>query len=158
MDTFDELARRYIASWNETDPSARRRAVDELYADDARYVDPLAVAQGREAITDLIGAVQGQFGGFRFWLAGPVDGHHDQARFTWELGPDGAEAPIVGFDVVTTDGEGRLRAVHGFLDKVPRGLSDRPRGCGCAAHHRLSRPPRCSIPPARSHPPSPSPP
>jgi hypothetical protein len=119
MSTFDELAHRYIASWNETDPTARRTAVGELYADGARYVDPLAEAEGREAIAELIGAVQERFAGFRFRLAGPVDGHHDQARFTWELGPEDAEAPIVGFDVVTTDGDGRLRTVLGFLDKVP---------------------------------------
>ena len=37
----------------------------------------------------MIGAVQQQFPGFSFRLAGPVDGHHNQARFGWELGPDG---------------------------------------------------------------------
>ena len=117
--TFDELAERYIDTWNETDPAARRKAVDDLYTDDARYVDPLGVAEGRDAIAATIGEVQGQFPGYRFRLAGPVDAHHDQARFGWELGPDGVEAPIVGFDVVVTDGAGRLRGVFGFLDKVP---------------------------------------
>ena len=119
MDIFEDLAQRYLATWNETDPTARRRAVDELYAQDARYVDPLAAAEGREAIAATIGAVQQQFPGYRFRLAGPVDGHHDQARFSWELGPESGDAPIVGFDVVTTDGRGRLQSVLGFLDKVP---------------------------------------
>jgi hypothetical protein len=119
MNAFDDLARRYIASWNETDPERRRAAVDELYAEDARYVDPLAVAEGRTAIVETIGAVQAQFPGFRFRLAGPVDSHHDQARFTWELGPDSAEAPIVGFDVAVIDNQGRLQTILGFLDKVP---------------------------------------
>ncbi len=119
MTTYDELAQRYIDTWNETDEVARRAAVEALYAEDARYVDPLAVAEGRAAIAATIGAVQGQFPGFRFRLAGPVDGHHDQARFTWELGPDGEEAPIAGFDVATTDREGQLQSVLGFLDKVP---------------------------------------
>jgi hypothetical protein len=48
-----------------------------------------------------------------------VDAHHQQARFTWGLGPDGAEPLVVGFDVAVTDGDGRLRTVLGFLDKVP---------------------------------------
>jgi hypothetical protein len=117
--TFDQLAERYIDTWNETDPAARRKAVDDLYTDDARYVDPLGVAEGRDAITATIGEVQGQFPGYRFRLAGPVDAHHDQARFSWELGPDGVEAPIIGFDVVVTDAAGRLKRVFGFLDKVP---------------------------------------
>jgi len=119
VSTFEDLAQRYIDTWNETDPTARRAAVDALYSEDARYVDPLAVAEGREAIAATIGAVQGQFPGFVFRLAGPVDAHHDQARFGWELGPAGQEAPIVGFDVAVTDPSGRIQTVLGFLDKVP---------------------------------------
>jgi len=119
MTMFDELAQRYIAAWNETDPAARRAAVDELYSEAARYVDPMALAEGRGAIAATIAAVRGQFPGFVFRLAGPVDAHHDQARFSWELGPAGQQAPIVGFDVAVTDGAGRLQTVLGFLDKVP---------------------------------------
>jgi hypothetical protein len=119
MTTYDDLAARYINTWNQTDPSARRAAVDQLYTENARYVDPMAVAEGREAIASMIGAVQQQFPDFRFRLAGPVDGHHDQARFGWELGPGGTPAPIVGFDVAVSDGSGRIQTVLGFLDKVP---------------------------------------
>ena len=119
MTTYDELAQRYIDTWNETDPSARRAAVDQLFTEDARYVDPMAAADGHEAIASMIGAVQQQFPDFRFRLAGPVDGHHDQARFGWELGPEGSPAPIVGFDVAVSDASGRIQAVLGFLDKVP---------------------------------------
>lgn len=119
MSTFDDVAQRYIDAWNETDPVARRAAVDALYSEDARYVDPMAVAEGREAIAATIGAVHDQFPGFVFRLAGPVDAHHDQARFGWELGPAGEPAPIVGFDVAVTDEAGRIQAVLGFLDKAP---------------------------------------
>jgi SnoaL-like domain len=119
MTAYDELAQRYIDTWNETDPSARRAAVDQLYTEDARYIDPLAVADGPEAIASMIGAVQQQFPEFSFRLAGPVDGHHNQARFGWELGPAGSPAPIVGFDVAVSDDSGRIKSVLGFLDKVP---------------------------------------
>ncbi|SIM85684.1 nuclear transport factor 2 family protein [Micromonospora cremea] len=117
--TFDELAERYIAVWNETDPARRRRDIDDLWAPEGRYVDPLAVAEGPDAIDATIAAVQSQFPGMTFRLAGPVDGHHNQVRFTWELGPEDVEAPIVGFDVAVTDGNGRLTQVLGFLDRVP---------------------------------------
>ena len=119
MSTYDDLAQRYTDAWNETDPTARRAAVDALYNHDARYVDPMVVAEGPAAIAETIGAVQGQFPGFAFRLAGPVDGHHDQIRFTWELGPAEGPAPVVGFDVAVTDGQGRLHTVLGFLDRVP---------------------------------------
>jgi hypothetical protein len=66
--------------------------VDALRSEDARYVDPMAVAEGREAIAATIGAVQDQFPGFVFRFIGPVDAHH-QARFGRELGPAGEAAP-----------------------------------------------------------------
>lgn len=119
MTDYQDIAQRYIDAWNQTDAAARRAAVDQLYTEDARYVDPLAVAEGREAIASMIGGAHEQFPGFVFTLAGPVDGHHNQARFGWELGPAGAPAPIVGFDVAVTDDVGRIRNVLGFLDKVP---------------------------------------
>jgi hypothetical protein len=115
MDVIDN----YIAAWNATDPGQRRALVEQVWSDDARYVDPLTVAEGRDAIDATIAAVQGQFPGLDFRLRGPVDAHHDLARFTWEAGPAGADPVVVGFDVAVLDEDGRVRAVHGFLDKVP---------------------------------------
>lgn len=119
MTDVAELIERYIASWNEQDPQRRRSAIDALWAEDASYTDPLAEARGRDAIDATIAAVQQQFPGFAFRLAGPVDSHHHLARFTWELGPDGTDPLVVGFDVAEVAEDGRLQAVHGFLDKVP---------------------------------------
>ncbi|MGW0173339.1 nuclear transport factor 2 family protein [Rhodococcus sp. NPDC003322] len=119
MSDFDTLAARYIAVWNETDPGARRTSIEELWAPDGRYVDPTVAACGHAEIDATIGAVQGRFPGMRFRLRGPVDGHHEQARFGWQLGPTGAEDLIEGFDVVEHDEAGRLVHVLGFLDKVP---------------------------------------
>jgi hypothetical protein len=70
----------------------------------------------------VIAAAHEQFPGFSFRLLGTVDGHHDTARFSWELvnEADGS-APVAGFDVVTLDAEGRIRQVLGFLDRVPAG-------------------------------------
>jgi hypothetical protein len=95
------------------------RYLDCTWAADASYIDPLAEAHGRDAIDATIAAAQAQFPGFVFTLAGPVDAHHRQARFTWGLGPDGAEPLIVGSDVAVTDDDGRLVTVLGFLDQVP---------------------------------------
>ena len=114
-----DIIERYLACWNQTDPQLRRTLIEEVWAPDASYTDPLAEATGREAIDATIGAVQQQFPGFTFTLLGPVDSHHRQARFTWGLGPAGAEAVVVGFDVALTGDDGRLTSVLGFLDKVP---------------------------------------
>ena len=118
MSDFTTLAQQYIAAWNETDPQARRALIDEIWSSDGRYVDPLAEVSGRDQFDAVIAAAQAQFAGMTFRLAGPVDAHHDQARFTWELGPDGT-ALVVGFDVARLDADGRLALVLGFLDRVP---------------------------------------
>jgi hypothetical protein len=119
MSDFTALAQQYIAAWNETDPQARRALIDEIWSSDGRYVDPLAEVTGRDQFDAVIAAAQAQFAGMTFRLAGTVDAHHDQARFTWELGPDGTDAIVVGFDVAQRDASGRLALVLGFLDKVP---------------------------------------
>jgi len=121
MHDFEALAASYIDTWNERDPAARAAAIGKLWADDARYTDPLMDVPGRDAISAAIGASQEQFPGFTFRLAGPVDGHHDQCRFSWELGPAGSEAPVAGFDVAVISADGRLQTVLGFLDRVPAG-------------------------------------
>ena len=119
MSDFAELAEQYIAAWNETDPSVRRALIGEIWSEDGRYLDPLAQVAGHDQIDAVIAAAQEQFAGMTFRLAGPVDAHHDQARFGWELGPAAVPAPIAGFDVVTTDENGKVTRVLGFLDRVP---------------------------------------
>ncbi|MFZ2173342.1 MAG: nuclear transport factor 2 family protein [Rhodococcus sp. (in: high G+C Gram-positive bacteria)] len=119
MNDFDTLVQAYLAIWNETDTDKRDAMVAELWADDGRCVDPIGAAEGPGAVSALIRSVQQQFDGMRFELAGDVDAHHDQARFTWELGPVGGDALVVGFDVLERDQAGKVRLVLGFLDKVP---------------------------------------
>lgn len=119
MPDFAALAEQYIAVWNETDPPTRRARIEEVWSPGGRYTDPMAEAVGHDQINGVIGAVQEQFAGMTFRLAGPVDAHHDQARFTWELGLADADPVVVGFDVAQRDADGRLTAVLGFLDKVP---------------------------------------
>ena len=119
MSDFDDTVERYIATWNEKDPTARRAAIDTLMTPDVTYIDPIAVAEGADALDATIAAVQGQFPDFTFRLVGAPDAHHGQARFTWELGPAGGAAPVAGFDVAVLAPDGRIRAVYGFLDRVP---------------------------------------
>jgi hypothetical protein len=119
MTQYEDVATRYIASWNETDPVARRAALEGLWAGNGRYTDPLVDVQGIDDIDATIAAVQDQFPSFCFRLVGPVDGHGSQCRIAWELGPDGADAPVAGFDVAVIGPEGKFHTVLGFLDRVP---------------------------------------
>lgn len=114
-----EIIEKYLAAWNATDDTARQELIASVYTEDARYTDPLADVTGHEQIDGLLATVQGQFAGLEFRLGGPVDAHHDIARFTWHLGPAGEEPVVVGFDVVQLAADGRIARVLGFLDKVP---------------------------------------
>ncbi|GGU74220.1 isomerase [Streptomyces albospinus] len=112
-------AARYIEAWNATEEGGRAKAVAAAFTEDATYTDPLADVAGHEGLAAAIAGAHQQFPGFVFRLLGAVDGHHDIARFGWELvAPDGS-APVAGFDVVRLAADGRIRSVLGFLDRVP---------------------------------------
>ncbi|GHI09960.1 polyketide cyclase [Streptomyces cellostaticus] len=117
---YESAVARYFEAWNATEPEALTKAVAAAWTADGSYTDPLADVRGHEQIAAVIAAAHEQFPGFAFRLTGAVDGHHDTARFSWELvnEADGS-APVAGFDVITLDGEGRIRQVLGFLDRLP---------------------------------------
>ncbi|MEU6065620.1 nuclear transport factor 2 family protein [Streptomyces sp. NPDC047082] len=121
-DRYQSAVARYFEAWNATEPQALAKAVAEAWSADGGYTDPLADVSGHERIAAVIAAAHQQFPGFSFRPLGAVDGHHDTARFSWELvnEADGS-APVAGFDVITLDAEGRIRQVLGFLDRVPAG-------------------------------------
>lgn len=125
---YDAVVARYFEAWNAEGSQARAKAVADIWTADGSYTDPLADAAGHEAISTMIGAVREQFPGFEFRLTGAVDGHHDTARFSWELvnaaggtPSGGGSAPVAGSDVITLTKDSRIRAVYGFLDRVPAG-------------------------------------
>jgi hypothetical protein len=120
MTDVNTIAIRYIDLWNERTPSRRREILSQNWADDARYVDPLMSGDGHDGVDALISGVQQRFPDFRFRLIGEPSGFGEHVRFSWGLGPDGADAPIKGTDFAVVR-DGRIRSITGFLDQVPQG-------------------------------------
>lgn len=120
QDRYATAVARYFDAWNAGGEEALTKAVTAAWTADGTYTDPLADVRGHDGIAAVIAAAHDQFPGFEFRLTGAVDGHHDLARFGWELVAvaDGS-APVAGFDVITLGDDGRIRSVHGFLDRVP---------------------------------------
>lgn len=116
------LADRYLAAWNETDAGRRRELIGRTWTASAVYVDPLMRGDGHAGIDAMIAAVQTRFPGFRFTRVTPVDAHGPHLRFTWELGPVGEAALVVGTDFATVGADGRLQTMTGFIDRAPEGL------------------------------------
>lgn len=119
MTDAQDIAQSYIACWNEPDEATRRRLVDALWTEDARYADPMMQAEGQAAIAALIGGVHAKFPRSRFALAGQPDAHGPFIRFSWTLVP--AEGPVFarGTDFAAVASDGRLAQVTGFLDQLP---------------------------------------
>jgi hypothetical protein len=118
-DTLVELVDRYIAIWNETDADCRRNLIAWTYTEDARYLDPVLQGDGRDGIDAMVKAVHEKFPGHKFTRTSDVDAHHDRARFSWELGPDGGPALVKGIDFATLSADGKLHSVTGFFTQTP---------------------------------------
>ncbi|MFF8731018.1 nuclear transport factor 2 family protein [Streptomyces sp. NPDC015171] len=121
-DRHEIAAARYFDAWNASGAEELAKAVAAAWSEDGTYTDPLAEVSGHDGIAAVIAAAHEQFPGFFFRPLGCVDGHHDTARFAWELVSEAdGSAPVAGFDVITLDADGRIRSVLGFLDRVPAG-------------------------------------
>ncbi|WP_019069147.1 nuclear transport factor 2 family protein [Streptomyces hokutonensis] len=119
-DRYENAVARYFEAWNAGEPEALTKAVAAAWSVEGTYTDPLATVTGHTEIAGLIAGAHAQFPGFAFRPLGTVDGHHDTARFSWELVSEAdGSAPVAGFDVITLDADGRIRSVLGFLDRVP---------------------------------------
>jgi hypothetical protein len=132
----DDLARRYVALWNEPDAEARRVAIRQVWAPDggqlttppqeiveaARSVGfpapPLAVRGHRElearvthAYEEFIGS-----GKYVFRAAGRAQRLGDVLTLRWEMVPaEGGDVAGAGLDFLTLDGDDRIRMDHQFV-------------------------------------------
>jgi ketosteroid isomerase-like protein len=112
------VAEKYIAVWNEADQARRKDLLAKAWTEDATYIDPMMQGRGHDEIDAMIGAVHQRFPGHVFALHGLADGHGDRVRFSWSLGAAGAEPIARGTDFGVLAGDGRLKAITGFLDHV----------------------------------------
>jgi hypothetical protein len=110
VDTVD----RYLATWNETDPAQRAELVETSLGADLWYRDAMLEADGLEAYTAMIGAVQESFPGAVMRRTTAVDAHHDVVRFGWALGAPDAEPVFAGIDLAKLDADGKLHRIVGF--------------------------------------------
>lgn len=120
MDGIAEIVERYVETWNEADPTARRALIAQTWTENGHYLDPLMEGTGIDGIDAMLTGVQSQFPGIRLRRVGEIDAHHDRLRFAWELGPEGGPAVAGGIDVGFVAGD-RLQSIVGFIDFAPAG-------------------------------------
>jgi hypothetical protein len=114
-----ETIAAYFAMWNEEDPAARARLIEEAWVDSGRYVDPARDATGHTAINEMVSEARPHFPGHSVKRSSGIDAHHESIRFAWEVvGPDGS-VPVAGIDVGILAPDGRLQQITGFFGELP---------------------------------------
>src|SRR5271155_2383722 len=78
-----QIAERYIATWNETNAGKRSELLQGDCNGAASYADPMAKVSGREDIGGLNGGVQQRLPSFRFALTSAPNGYGEYIRFSW---------------------------------------------------------------------------
>jgi hypothetical protein len=127
------VVRQYLGAWNERDSEARVRILDDIWADDATYLESAGLADGpvlgREEVSDLIAQNQGPEGTWfepRAWYEGYA--HHDLVVMPWRhCTPDGPTG-VTGTDYAELDAQGRMTLAVGFTPLTPdgSGIGERP--------------------------------
>ena len=113
--TIQTVVDRYVDAWNEPDAAQRIALVEQAFVPDGRYCDPLSDVAGVAEFAAMVEGVRAQFPGYQLRRTSPVDQHHDQVRFEWQLAaPDGTVA-VAGVDYVALATDGRFRSVGGFF-------------------------------------------
>jgi len=109
----------YLQMFNETDVTRRAALIQQAWAPEGKYWDPLLVASGHEELSGIAAAAQAQFPGHTFRRTSGIDSHHEFVRFAWELtAPDGSVV-VAGTDVGIVNAEGKLTRIVGFFGPVP---------------------------------------
>lgn len=117
MNTPNTVAENYLALWNDPKDNSRRVLLEENWAADARYLDPLMSGDGQDEIATMIASARTQFASHVFTLRGTPDGHGRFVRFSWTLAAVDGAAVVGGTDIVRLDEAGRIAEVIGFLDR-----------------------------------------
>jgi hypothetical protein len=120
MTDFNELADRYVATWNEPDVDLRRRSIAEIWAPDGRYCNGRAEYAGHVAIQPAVTTshVRWVGSGYVFRSRKNAEGHHNGVRFSWEMVPAaGGDVVSIGSEFVILDDDGRIRHDYQFIDR-----------------------------------------
>ncbi|MFJ2581517.1 hypothetical protein [Kitasatospora aureofaciens] len=135
MTTAQQLADRYAALWTEADPGRRRKAIEELWGEDAVHVlhPPVEIrevaarvgfdestleARGYHALEVRVSRAHEEFvapGEFTFRARQDAVRLKNVVKFTWEMVPTSGGEPVGGgLEFVVLGIDGRITADYQF--------------------------------------------
>ena len=116
------LTRNLDDVFGENDPVRRRKAVDEIFREDAVFHDPKGgVFRGRDEIDGIAGVIKALHPDFRYRPLAPPEIVGDAGRVRWVSGSPGKAPAYAGTDFIVAR-DGQIAAVYLFFDEMPAGL------------------------------------
>jgi hypothetical protein len=114
-----DLADRYVAVWNESDPERRRRQIAALWVPDGQHYTDVREARGYDALEQrIVGSYNKNVrdGGHRFRARQDARALRDIVTFHWEmLAAANDQVVALGFAVLRVDDEGRILVDYLFI-------------------------------------------
>lgn len=116
-DGFPAQAVYYDRAWNADDARAREVLLRAIWAENGRYVDPLADVSSPEGVSKMIGSFRFLFPGARVKsTSGVADGGGGWITFDWVIVSRlGRRVLYRGFDVAHLDADGKIELLAGFF-------------------------------------------
>ena len=113
------LIRNLRDVFGENNPTRRRAAIDEIWAEDGVFYDPSKGAiRGRDEIDRVAGAIKATHPEFRYQPIAEPEESGDAGRVRWVSGRPGEAPEYAGTDFLIAR-DGRIAAVYFFFDKLP---------------------------------------
>jgi hypothetical protein len=113
------LTRNLNDVFGENDPVRRRKAIDEIFTQDAVFYDPKGGAyRGRDEIDRIAGELRVMHHDFRYQPIGEPEEVGNGGRVRWTEGRPGEKPAVAGTDFIVTR-DGRIAAIYLFFDKLP---------------------------------------
>ena len=113
------LNRNLQEVFGENDPVRRRKAIDEIFTEDAVFYDPKGgVYRGRDEIDRIAGELRTTHRDFRYQPIGEPEETGNGGRVRWVEGRPGETPAVAGTDFIIAR-DGRIAAIYLFFDKLP---------------------------------------
>jgi hypothetical protein len=112
------LLRNLNEVFGEIDPVRRRRAVDEIFHEDAVFHDPRGAYRGRDEIDRIAGVIKATHPDFRYQPLADPEVSGDSGRVVWVSGRPGEAPEYAGTDFIIAR-DGKIAAVYLYFDKLP---------------------------------------
>lgn len=116
-DGFPIQAVYYDRAWNADEARAREALLKAMWAENGRYVDPMADVAGPEGVSKMIGNFRFVFQGAQVRsTSGVAEAGGGWVTFDWIIiSKLGRRVLFKGFDVAHLNGEGKIELLAGFF-------------------------------------------